>query len=224
MWELVTTGLMGSLHCVGMCGGFVIALDRPGAFPWRRVGAQALFHLGKTSTYVLLGGIAGLAGAALLRAPWFHSAQIVLSVVAGCLMILAGLQIMGLLKELPVGSWFGPDSLYGKGVNAALNIRGPVAPLAMGALTGFLPCPLVYAFLAYALKVGSVLGAMGTMSILGLTSAPALLLVALTGAKIRAQTRVKFIRVAGVVVLLLGVVTLLRGMFPDLLHFGHTHH
>jgi len=122
-----------------------------------------------------------------------------------------------------VGSWFGPGSLYGKGVNAALNIRGPIAPLAMGGLTGFLPCPLVYAFLAYALKSGSVLGAMGTMSILGLTSAPALILVALTGAKLRAQTRVKFIRVAGAVVLLLGVITLLRGMFPDLLHFGHQH-
>lgn len=230
-WQLLTTGFLGSLHCVGMCGGFVLALDRPGARPWRRVGYQALFHLGKTGTYVFLGGLVGLAGAALVRAPWFTAAQTVLSVVAGCLMVLAGLQIMGLLKELPVGGLFGEGSLYDRMVRSALNLKGPVAPLAMGSLTGFLPCPLVYAFLAFAAATGNIFPAMGTMAILGLASMPALVLVALTGASLSPVLRSRLIRVGGAVVVVLGLVTVLRGAFPELIHFGghedragHEHH
>lgn len=221
--ELVTTGLMGSLHCVGMCGGFVLGLDRPERGRWRRAGVQALFHLGKTTTYVTLGGLVGIGGAALLRSGWFASAQAVLSVLAGALMVVAGIQIMGLMKEWPVGSWFGPQSLYGRTFQAAMNLKGPIAPFVTGALTGFLPCPLVYAFLAAALATGSLLGSMGVMAILGLTSMPALVLVVWTGSKLRPQTRARVIKVAGAVVLLLGVVTVLRGLFPELLHGGHDH-
>jgi sulfite exporter TauE/SafE len=222
MWELVTTGLMGSLHCVGMCGGFVLALDRPGA-RLRRFGVQALFHVGKTCTYVLLGGVVGMAGAAFVQGGWFASAQAILSVVAGAFMVLAGVQIMGVLKEWPIGSLFGPGSLYGRTFQSALNLKGPVAPFVTGALTGFLPCPLVYAFLAAALETGGVLASMGTMSILGLTSIPALVLVVWTGSKVRPATRARIVKVAGAVVLVLGLITILRGVFPDLLHGGGEH-
>lgn len=221
--ELITTGLAGSLHCVGMCGGFVLGLDRDGTVPWRRILVQGLFHLGKTTTYVTLGGLIGIGGAALLQSSWFASAQVVLSVLAGTLMILAGLQIMGLLKEWPIGSLFGPQSLYGRTFQSAMNLRSAFAPYVTGALTGFLPCPLVYAFLAAALHTGSVLESMLVMAILGLTSMPALVLVVLTGAKMRPQTRARMVRVAGAVVLILGVITVLRGAFPELLHGGHDH-
>lgn len=218
MWSLWVTGFLGSLHCVGMCGGFVLALDRPGHVPWRRLAYQALFHLGKTTTYVVLGALVGTVGAAFVHAQWFSAAQAALSVLAGCLMVLAGLQIAGLLRELPLGRLFGPESPYGRAVRAVVNLRGPIAPITMGMLTGFLPCPLVYAFLAFSLEQGSVLGAMGVMSVLGLASMPALLLVVLTGATFRPQLRARVIKVAGLVVLVLGVITILRGAFPELLH------
>jgi sulfite exporter TauE/SafE len=221
MWALVVTGLLGSLHCVGMCGGFVLSIDRSGRLPWRRIAAQALFHLGKGTTYVLLGAVAGLAGAALLRAPWFGAAQAVLAVVAGVLMVLAGLQLLGRLRELPLGRLFGPGSAYARAVRAVVNLRGPVAPYLMGALTGFLPCPLVYAFLAAAVATGTLLGAMGTMLLLAACSMPALALVAATGAAVSPAVRARFVRVAGVVVLLLGVVTVARGLAPDWFHGPH---
>jgi sulfite exporter TauE/SafE len=223
---LILTGVLGSLHCVGMCGGFVLALDRPGRAPGLRVGAQGLFHLGKTATYVCLGGLVGLLGASLVRAPVFSSVQTLLAVVAGLLMLLFGLQILGLVPELPTGSWFGPSSPYGRAVRAATNARGASAPLLLGALTGFLPCPLVYAFLAYAIQTGSILGAMGTMAVLGACTVPALSMVAGVGALVTPHLRLRLVKVAGAVVVLLGIVTVVRGAFPDLLHGlgGHQSH
>jgi sulfite exporter TauE/SafE len=217
--ELLVTGLLGSFHCVGMCGGFVLALDRPGRVPWRRIGVQGAFLIGKACTYVLLGAVAGLLGTAALRAPWFSAAQVALAVVAGLLMVAAGLQMLGVLTSFPVGSLFGPGSLYDRAVRTVANARGPAAPFVMGALTGLLPCPLVYAFLAAALATGTLLGAMGTMALLGLTSAPALLLVVLTGAVLAPRFRAQAVRASGVLVVLLGLVTIARG--TGLLHLGH---
>lgn len=221
MIELAVTGLLGSLHCVGMCGGFVLALDRPGRVPWRRLGVQGSFLTGKACTYVLLGALAGTLGATALRAPWFSAAQVALAVVAGLLMVAAGLQLLGWLRAFPVGSLFGPGSAYDRGARAVANARGPAAPFALGALTGLLPCPLVYAFLAAALSTGSLLRSMGTMALLGLTSLPALALVALTGGLLSARVRARGVRAAGVVVVLLGLVTVARGVVPDLVHLGH---
>jgi sulfite exporter TauE/SafE len=209
-----------------MCGGFVLAIGAPradvgGRRPWRLVATQAVFHLVKGSTYVLLGGVAGLVGTALARAPWVGAAQAALSVAAGVLMALAGLQLLGVLRELPVGGLFGPGSWYDRAVRSVLNLRGWVAPAALGALTGLLPCPLVYAFLAAAASTGAVLPAMGTMALLALCSLPALALVAATGQLLAPAVRARFVRAGGALVVVLGVVTVLRGLFPEWIHLGH---
>jgi sulfite exporter TauE/SafE len=59
---------------------------------------------------------------------------------------------------------------------------------------------------------------MGTMALLGLASAPALLLVVLLGSLLAPRRRAPLVRAAGLVVVLLGLVTLVRGLFPHLLH------
>ena len=225
MGSLWAVALLGSLHCVGMCGGFVLALDRPSRAPIRRLATFAAFLLGKACTYVLLGALAGLAGGAVVRSGAFAAARSVLAVTAGVLMIWAGLQIAGIVRELPVASIFGPTSPYGRAVRAVSEARGPAAPFAMGSLTGLLPCPLVYAFLAAALSTGGLMGAMSTMAILGLSTMPALLLVGLVGAGVSPLMRRRLIRVSGAVVVVLGIVTLLRGLDAPLLDrlFGHVH-
>lgn len=223
MIALLVAGLLGSFHCVGMCGGFALALCRPGRPAWNVVLAEATFLLGKGCTYVLLGALVGLFGAGLVRAGWLAPAQGVLAVVAGVLMVVSGLQIAGLLREAPVGSLFGPGSLWRRAVDGVLSGRHPAAPFATGALVGFLPCPLVYAFLAAALSTGAFLPALATMAILGLASMPALALVALLGSWASPLARRRFVRVSGAVVALAGVVTVVRGVAPDVLHavFGH---
>lgn len=221
--SLFVSAFFASAHCVGMCGGFVLALDRPGRRFAPRIAVQLAFLGGKASTYVLLGALAGLLGGTVVRSPWFGATQAVLAVVTGVLMIWAGLQIAGLVHELPVSRFFGPASPYGRAVRAVGNARTAAAPFALGSLAGLLPCPLVYAFLAAALSTKSLLGGAGTMAVLGLASAPALLAVGFVGATLSPAARVRLVRGGGFVVVLLGVVTLLRGIAPEWLHgaFGH---
>ena len=221
--SLFVAAFLASAHCVGMCGGFVLALDRPGRRFGPRLGAQLAFLAGKASTYVLLGAVAGIAGGAVVRSGWFGAAQAVLAVVTGVLMIWAGLQIAGLVRELPVSRFFGPASPYGRAVRAVGNARGAAAPYVMGSLAGLLPCPLVYAFLAAALATGSVLEAMGTMAVLGAASAPALLAVGFVGATLSPLARGRLVRGGGLVVIVLGIVTLIRGVAPEWIHgvLGH---
>lgn len=223
---LLIGGLLGSFHCVGMCGGFVLALHRPGAGRLRRFARPAAFLLGKAATYVMLGGLFGLFGGALVRSGFFGAAQAVLAVVAGTFLVMAGLQIAGLLPEWPVSSFFGPRSPWGRAAEAVSRAPGPAGPFAVGVLAGLLPCPLVYGFLAAALATGSILPAMGTMALLGLASLPALVLVAVVGASVSPLARRRFVRVSGGVLVVLGVVTLLRGLAPEALHavFGHSGH
>lgn len=220
---LAAAGFLASLHCAGMCGGFALALDRGDRRFLPRAGTQAAFLAGKATTYVLLGAVAGVLGVTVARSTGVVAATRVLSVVAGTLLVVAGLQIAGLLGELAFSRAFGPTSWYARAVRAVGEARGPAAPFALGALTGLLPCPLVYGFLARAVATGSLLGAMGTMALLGLTSAPALLLVVATGSLVSPWLRRRLIRVAGGVVVVLGLVTLARGLFPDALHgvLGH---
>jgi len=220
---LFVSAFLASAHCVGMCGGFVLALDRPGRRFGPRLSAQLTFLAGKACTYVLLGAIVGVAGGSLVRIGALGAVQATLAVVTGILMIWAGLQITGVLGELPLSRFFGPSSLYGRAVRVVGDARGAAAPFAMGALAGLLPCPLVYAFLAAALSQGTLLGAITTMAVLGGATAPALLAVSLAGATLSPLVRARLVRVGGVVVIVLGVVTLLRGVAPDLLHgfFGH---
>src|SRR5262245_41948291 len=201
-----------------MCGGFSLALSRPSRGPVSRYAPVLAFLAGKACTYVLLGAVAGLFGAAVVQSGWFAPAQAVLAVLAGVLMVWAGLQIAGLVPELPLSPLFGPASPYGKAVRAVSHARGPAAPFAMGSLAGLLPCPLVYAFLAAALAAGGLLAAIGTLSILALSSAPALLLVAFAGHALSPLARRRVVRVSGAVVVLLGVVTVLRGVAPDAIH------
>lgn len=221
--SLFVGAFLASAHCVGMCGGFVLALDRPGRRFAPRFGVQLAFLAGKASTYVLLGALAGILGGTVVRSPWFGATQAVLAVVTGVLMIWAGLQIAGLVRELPVSRFFGPRSPYGRVVRAVGNARSAAAPFALGSLAGLLPCPLVYAFLASALSTGSLLGAAGTMAVLGFASAPALLAVGFVGATLSPVARERLVRLGGLVVVVLGVVTLLRGIAPEWLHraFGH---
>lgn len=192
---LALAGMAGSaMHCVPMCGGFVLGqvADRVARLPgthlceWRRIGAGALlpYHLGRLSTYALLGAIAGATGGALARIPWLAGLSTLLLLAAACLFLLHALRRLaphwdaGLagLERAPAG-W----SRVITRITARIG-RSPVSGgYSLGLALGLLPCGFLYAALmAAGASFSPLWGAVGMLAF-GLGTAPALIAVGIAG-------------------------------------------
>lgn len=149
-------GLMGSPHCVGMCGPFALACGE-------RAGHHAAWHAGRLLTYALLGAAAGAAGAHVPGPPW------VATLVSGTLVVWFAAALAGLAPEPRV-------RIPGLGRLAARAARrdDPASRFLFGMANGLLPCGLVYAALGMAVATGSALGGVAVMAAFGAATVPAL--------------------------------------------------
>jgi sulfite exporter TauE/SafE len=196
-------GLAGSVHCVGMCGAFPLALGGHPAARWRR---QLLYNLGRVNTLVFIGAVSGAAGAALVASGPVALAERALAVVAGGLMILVGLEMLLPFTLVTRAGAALARRTVGRGLAAVMRSRSAAAPLALGVFNAFLPCQLIYAFAAQAAGTASVAAGMTTMLAFGLGTVPAMLAVGAAPA--------------------FATLTVLRGLalLPSALHPGHGAH
>jgi len=187
-------GISGSLHCAGMCGPLA-ALAGARGLP--------LYLVGKTSTYVLLGALAGAFGETVLR---FGVGTRALALAAGALLLLTGLHSLGVLRDSMVGvGVFAPAAR----AVASLAGQGSAGKLVLGAANGFLPCPMTYAFAAMAAATASPFRGAATMLVLGITTALPLTISALAARRI--LQRVPLPLVSGALMLLAAALTIYRG-------------
>lgn len=214
-------GVLGSAHCVGMCGGFVIALSA------QRSGGsvavfQALYFAGKTTTYALFGAVAGGLGAAAGMA--LAEAQGVLSLALGAALVVVGLSLCGALRRLGFADRIGRRFSGARWLAVAagrLVARGSgAATFGLGMLNGLLPCALVYGLLARAAAEGAPLGGAAVMAAFGLGTVPALALTGAFGRFVPPARRLTLSRVGGVLVVLLGLMTFARGVYAFAPHEG----
>lgn len=208
LWIAFGIGASAFAHCLGMCGPFALHLSRgPGRADV--LVNQLLWHAGRITTYLFLGALAGGLSHAILRiltAAWVPKA---LAFSTGGVMILAGLALLGLRARLrPAGEGGGLiASLFGQ-------LMGPPRPagaLALGLATGFLPCPIVLMGLALAVQGGTVPAGLAVMAALGAGTIWSLLLLGLAGRALAAGLRRWGAILAGSLILLMGLVTVLRG-------------
>lgn len=200
-------GLLGSAHCVGMCGGFVALLgvgsDRAVA---RR---QAAYFAGKTLTYAAFGAAAGAVGLAL--ADVFGELGGVVGVGLGTAMVVAGLGVCGVAWGRAGAPGGRVAARLGPVVGRLVRSERPGALLTLGAVNGLLPCGLIYGMLAVAASSGSAGRGALTMAVFGAATVPALALVGTLGARMRPSRRVTMQRLAGVLVVAMGALTIARG-------------
>jgi sulfite exporter TauE/SafE len=234
---IFAAGFAGSFHCIGMCGGFACALGRDPHGPGATLQRHLLYNLGRLSTYCFLGALAGALGQVictsqgmtilLLSSP-LDTGQRILAIIAGLLMVAMALQFFGLLPGWHrVSTGFASSALV-MSLRSLLTAQGYGAPLAFGVFNGFLPCPLVYAFAAQAASTAGALPGFLTMASFGLGTFPAMLLMGGVGYTLAPAWRQRGVWLAGSCILLLGLVTLGRGLLPiaadvaDSWHGGHT--
>ena len=147
------SGMLGSAHCIGMCGA-ISAMMNLGADSVRgALGRQLIWSFGRTFTYAFLGMIAGFAGARFSQSEFMSSqngvvsAQALFAVLAGLLLVAQGLISAGVFRRnVSPGKGCLTASIFGKFLRGG-SIGGVFVA---GIMTGFLPCGLVYSFLALA--------------------------------------------------------------------------
>lgn len=220
---LFAGGLLGSTHCIGMCGPYVLmSLSSPGFGGAPRPGAFALFTAARLSVYAGLGLLAGQAGESI--AGFAGNAAGWVSVVAGLFAFVLGLSLLGILPDLTaLLSRAGLDRLVQGGMAGARRLNGPFSPvpaplrkvllvLLLGGIQGLLPCGLVYAFVARAAATGDATSGAVVMLAFGLGTVPMIAALAFFSAKIAASLRDRLYRLAGVIVVMGGALLVLRGL------------
>jgi hypothetical protein len=211
-----------------MCGPFVLAVA--GKDRWRGLGRQAVYHAGKATTYLFLGLLAGLLGRQIDRhASQIFPVQTVLSWAAAVVLLIIGLQLLGVFRFAPGLNRFLSGERW-MGLCGRFDPSGSMTgAMGLGLLNGFMPCPLVVGALAAAAGAGTIVGGLGYMLALALATTPALLILAVGGTWIRSLLNRRGVRIAGALMLVLSAVALLRptqwihaAMGHD--HAEHEHH
>ncbi|HEU4716344.1 MAG TPA: sulfite exporter TauE/SafE family protein [Bacteroidia bacterium] len=201
-------GLLGSLHCAGMCGPLVLAMPLNRKNSATAAAGLTVYNLGKALSYALIGAVSGAAGSAV---KWAVGQQ-VLSVAAGTfilLVLLAGL--FGTRVKLPrqVEKVF---SFVRNSIGKLFRQKGTRANFLIGAMNGFLPCGLVYAAVAGAAASGSWWNGAVFMFVFGIGTMPALFALGLAGSKLTFSFREKLRRVVPVFVAVMAMLLILRGL------------
>jgi sulfite exporter TauE/SafE len=209
---IFAAGFAGSFHCIGMCGGFACALGRDPGGAVATAGRHLLYNTGRLTTYCFLGAVAGALGE-MLNGP-LDGAQRGLAIVAGLLMIAMALQFFGLFQRFHgLTTGFGGSTLA-MSLRNLLTSENRAAPVAFGVFNGFLPCPLVHAFAAQAASTAGAVPGFLVMLAFGLGTFPAMLMMGGVGRMLGPVWRQRGVWLAGSFILLLGLITLGRGVLP----------
>ncbi len=202
-------GLLGSLHCLGMCGPIVFMLPLDRTNPQKRISQLFIYHFGRILAYGILGIAFGLAGKGL----YLFGAQQKLSIGIGALMIILVLLPKRALFKLQVlGRFQQVFTRLKSNLGKALQKRTPDTYLTVGFLNGFLPCGLVYIALIGAIAMGNPIQGMFYMMLFGLGTIPLMTSARYLGGFLGTGVKSKIRRMVPVFVMVIGALFILRGM------------
>lgn len=203
------TGLLGSGHCLGMCGGLVSGF-------FMKLGAKTFtpylaYHLSRVGIYMIVGLIAAAIGSVLVQTGQFGKLQGVLQIIAGIVVILLGLDLLG-VSPIRNSLGFAPLAWLRKQFVAATQ-RGPVVGAMIGgAINGLMPCSMTMAMAVQATTAPSVPEGGLLMLAFGAGTLPSMLSASYLFGKLGAKTRGWLLKGAALFVIALGISTLWQGI------------
>lgn len=205
----LTLGLLGSFHCVGMCGPIALAIPLKTSSWLARISGGILYNLARAITYAIMGAFFGLLGRGLVMSGF----QQWVSVVMGCIMILS--VITPSLYKNRFNAEKGLFSFVGKvklSLGKLFTQRSYGSLFLIGLLNGLLPCGLVYMAIAAAIATGSAPGGSLFMFLFGLGTLPMMLAISLIGNLITLELRKKVTRLIPYAIVFIGLLFVLRGL------------
>jgi len=212
---IATIAFLGSFgHCIGMCGGIVLAYStikiEPASSKVSKTVAHLLYNFGRVLTYTILGALFGAIGGV---ATFSNTANGTLLIIAGIAMILAGLSLMGKIKFLTlIEHSISSSNFYKKSFQAILHSKSNASFFILGMLNGLLPCGFVYFFAITAASTASPLYGALVMFIFGISTIPAMFSLGFLSSLASATSfRNMMMSLSSVAVILYGAFTIYNG-------------
>ena len=202
-------GILGSLHCVGMCGPLAMALPIAQKTGASKIFGALLYNVGRASTYAAMGLILGLLGVGAK----IYGLQQWTSIVLGVIMILS----------VVLGSWFNMKAWVQKlslknagfiqrGISKRLKDAKPTTLFIIGILNGLLPCGLVYIAISGALVSPSLANSVLFMFLFGLGTLPMMFAIVYFSNLIKGRILSKIQKLIPVFIIVLGLLFIMRGL------------
>lgn len=209
LYTALIFGLLGSFHCVGMCGpiAFLLPVDRNNNV--KKIGQTFLYHFGRILAYSIIGLAFGLVGKSLN----LFGFQQQLSIFIGILMLLVIFIPQKTFNRYnfskPV---FKIISKVKSALGKELKKKTPDTFLTIGLLNGFLPCGLVYMAVFGAIATGDALSGSLYMAVFGIGTIPLMTTAIYLGNFLNAQVRQRVRRAIPVFVVIIGCLFIVRGL------------
>jgi len=202
-------GLLGSFHCIGMCGpiAFILPVDRSNTI--KKVSQIFLYHFGRIITYSLIGLLFGLLG----KSFYLFNLQQQLSIFIGVLMIVIVVIPYKTFNKYNLSKpLYRVISKVKSALGKELKNKTPDTFLTIGFLNGFLPCGLVYMALFGAIATGDAWQGSLYMAVFGLGTIPLMTTAIYFGNFLTGKVRRYITKAIPVIVVLMGLLFILRGM------------
>ena len=206
-------GILGSFHCVGMCGPIALTLPVQHLQGWSRVAGILLYNIGRMFTYALLGFLLGWIGSQFVFFGWQQS----FSIIIGSLFVV--IFILALFKKRIMKNSF-VTAYWNKFIVNTLALlfrkKGLTTLLFIGILNGLLPCGMVYMAVAGAAATGHAWSGAFFMAAFGFGTLPAMMTMSFAGNLFSIRFRQQIRNATPYVVGIMGLVFILRGMNLDI--------
>ncbi|MEQ1733411.1 MAG: sulfite exporter TauE/SafE family protein [Bacteroidia bacterium] len=205
----ISLGLLGSFHCIGMCGPIALALPVHQYSPTKKYMGIALYNLGRVITYTFLGLIFGLLGQSF----FLGGVQQVVSILLGVALLASVIATnTRFFSAVHLSFIYIFVSTVKQQLGKLFNKKGIHFLFFIGLLNGLLPCGLVYLGIAGAIATGHYSAGAAFMFYFGIGTVPTMYAVAFFGQFITLKYRNYIQRAMPVVVVFMAVMLIVRGL------------
>lgn len=209
IWTGFVIGLLGSVHCIGMCGPIVLALPSHSSSHVAVLFSRILYNLGRVVTYSFLGAVFGLFGSRLVLVGLQQNVSIIIGVVI-LLAVFMPRKFRNYITETKVYQSF--NSLIKTSFAKLMSRKANSSFFLFGIVNGFLPCGFVYVAIGGAVATESVLSGTLFMAMFGLGTLPIMLAASILGKHVNSSIRSRINRIMPALAVILAIIFILRGL------------
>jgi sulfite exporter TauE/SafE len=204
----------GVSSCMALIGGLVLGISaryadaHPEATRLQKFRPHLFFNIGRFLSFGILGGVMGAIGAAVRPSGGILGALII---IAGIVMVMLGAKLLEVFPRISSGLTLPTGIARILGFNRQTKEYSHRNALTLGALTFFLPCGFTQAMQIYAVSTGSFMQGALVMSLFALGTTPGLLGIGALASVVKGNGARIFFKVAGIIVLILGLWNISNG-------------